>query len=169
MRNSRRLRQALGGPFAVDEIELVFDRDDRRQAERRHAFEHGGEYVARITEEGPPVRFVHRNLQLREWVFLPGNPHQAARDGVARAVGVAVVEAETGRLHGAAEDVEREHRSGQQHAAAVGRFDAGAIEPLAAFDRVQVVHEHVEVPRFGVRLEEAREFGAGVAHHESLV
>ena len=85
---------------------------------------------------------------------MSGNRH-------AGPVGIAVGEAEAGVFDRAALDVEREHRAGQGHAAREHAGDAGAIDALAALDRVQIVHEGVEEPHLGMVGEKALELGFG--------
>ena len=111
----RRLRQSVGSALRVDQVELVLDRDHRRQSERRESRQLILEHAARVAEEALAIVVEHAQLQLRD-VGLPGHGHQRAGDGHAGTIGIAVVEAQAGVLDGAAVDVEREHRAGQRHA-----------------------------------------------------
>ena len=137
-------RGGCGSPAAlrsrVDQIELVFDRDDRRESERAQGLELLFEDAARIAEEARAVVFEHAQLHLRD-VVLPRHRHERSGNRHAGTIRVAVIESEAGGLDGAALDVEREHRAGQGHAAREHAGDTRAVDPLAAFDGVQVVHE----------------------------
>ena len=86
--------------------------------------------------------------------------HQRAGDGHARPVGIAIGEAQAGGFDRAALDIEREHRAGQRHAALEHAGDAGAVDALAALDRVEIVHERVEEAHLRMLGQEALEVGS---------
>ena len=87
---------------------------------------------------------VHRDLHLRDVVAEPGHGGQRAGQRQADAIGVAFVEPEAGRLHRSAEDVEREHRRGQQQAVAVDALEFLGRDPLAARNPHQVGQQQVD-------------------------
>ncbi len=119
LRQARRLNASCRRAFAIDEIELQFDGDDRRKADAAKSFQDGIQYMARIAIERTAIVVAHRHLHLRDVFVRPRHRQQRARHGNAGAIGVAVVEAETGLLDGEALYVEREHRAGQQEATVV--------------------------------------------------
>ena len=91
-RQRRWLRLSGGGALSVHEVELVLDRDHRREVETVELVEHLHEDMSRVAEERPTVGLVHRDLQLRDAIVLPGHRHQRVGQRAAGAVGVALVE-----------------------------------------------------------------------------
>ena len=164
-RQRRWLRLSGGGALSVHEVELVLDRDHRREVETVELVEHLHEDMSRVAEERPTVGLVHRDLQLRDTIVLPGHRHQRVGQRTAGAVGVALVEAESGGLHRAAEDIQSEHRPRQQHPRLVDAGDGVAVDAFAALDGVEVVQEDIEEARPGVLCEEGGQFrGVGRSH-----
>ena len=145
-----RLRAALGRARAVDEVELEFDRHDRGQAARGEAAEQPLEHVARVAVERAAVVLVHGDLHLRHLLAEPRHRHQRAGQRQAQAVGVAFVETEARRLHGAAEHVEREHRCRQQHALPVHALEFLDGDALAARNAHLVRQQQVDVAHLRV-------------------
>ena len=115
-RLSRRLRVACRRALAIDQVELELDGHHGLQAERGEARDDVLEHVPWVTVERRAVVLVHADLHLRDVCAEPRHRHEGAGERQAHAIGVAFVEAEAGRLHGAAEHVEREHRARQQQA-----------------------------------------------------
>lgn len=167
-RQRRRLRHAALEPFAIDEVELVLQRDDRREVQAMEAIEHARQHMARVGEEGSTVGLVHRDLDLGDAVALPRHGDERTGQGLAGTIGVALVEPKTARLDGAALDIEREHRTRQRHALGVKSWQRLPLDPLAALDAVEVVQEDVDVPRVGMACEELLELGES-AHGGSSV
>ena len=164
-RQRRRLGLSCGGACAVDEVELVLDRDHWGEVEPVEPIEHLDEHVTRITEERSPVGLVHRDLQLRHAVGLPRDGHQRVRQRATRSVGVAFIETEAAGLNGTAQHIEGEHGARQHHPRTIDPLDAPAIDPLAAFDRVQIVQEDIEESGIRMPLEKGGQFRKIFAAH----
>jgi hypothetical protein len=141
---SRRLRKAIDGAFAVDEIELELDGDDGRQRCCGEALEHVLEHMPRIAGEWPAIVLVHRYLHLGELVALPWHRYEGPGDRQADAVGVAFVETQASRLHRATQHVEREHRGRQQQARVVHGFELRSGDTLAPRDSQLVRKQQVD-------------------------
>ena len=175
MRYSRRPvsgpRGGCGRPagiaFGIDQIELVFDRDDGRESERAKSLELVFEDAAWIAKESCAAVLEHAQLHLRD-VALPRHGDKSPGNRHAWPIRVAVIEAEASRLNRAALDVEREHRAGQGHAACEHRGDTRAVDPLAALDGVQIVHIRVDEPDLRIIGQEALELTDAGAGHNGL-
>ena len=141
-----RLCVAFGGALRVDEIELEFERDDRRPAARGVALEHGIEDVARVAIERRAVVIEHLDLELRDAWAHPRGREKRLCDRHAGPVGVAFVKAEAGCLDRAAEHVERKHRSGQGNAPLIDARKIGTIDPLAAQHAAEIGQQKVDRP-----------------------
>ena len=152
---SRRLGVALGRALAIDEVELELDRDDRLPAARGIAIEHGVEDVPRIAVKRPAIVVEHLHLELRDARAHPRRGVEGIRDGHAGPVGIALVKPEAGRLDRAAEDVERKHRSGQEHAALVHAGKVGPVHALAAQHAAEIGEQKIHDPHRGTRGEES--------------
>ena len=149
-RLARRLRAALRRALAVDQVELELDRHDRREAEIAEVPQHAGQHMSRIAVKRPAIVLVHADLHLRDFRSEPRDRRERACDRQADPVRVAVVEAETRRLHRAAEHVEREHRRRQQQSVAHDRFQLFDRHALAARDAHLVGQQQVDVAHLRV-------------------
>ena len=97
----------------------------------------------------------HLHLQLRDVRAHPGSREQGPRNGDAGAVGVALVKPEAGGLDRPAEDVEGEHRAGQEHAALVDAGEVRPVDALAAQHAAEIRQQEVEDPHGRTRGEES--------------
>ena len=127
--------------------------------------QHLHQHMPRIAEERSSVGLVHRDLQLRHAIVLPRDGHQCVRQCATGSVGITFIETEAAGLNGAAEHIEGEHGARQHHPRAVDPLDARAIDPLAAFDRVQIVQEDIEEAGVRMPLEKGGEFRKIFAAH----
>jgi hypothetical protein len=162
------LSAPVASAFRIEQVELQLQRDDRRQPQIAEALQHIDEHMARVAVEGRPIVVVHRHLDLRDAFFAaPGHRHQRASDGQAAAIRVAFVKAEAGLLNGAAKDVECEHRTGQQKAAAIDLRQFVDRHALAARDSTQIGEQYVDEARLWVSLAESGQLRGGVSdRHE---
>ena len=160
---------AGGRTLDVDEVELELDRDHRRPAARGIAVEHGIQRVARVAVERPAVVVEHLHLQLRDARSHPGGGVEGPGNGYASAVGVALVEPKAGGLDRAAEDVEGEHRAGQEHAPLVDAWQVSPVDALAAQHAAEIGEQEVDDPHRRTRREESLGIRKLVANqgHES--
>ncbi len=151
---ARRLGVAGGRALDVHEVELELDGDDRMPAARRIAVEHGRECVPRVAVERPPVVVEHLDLELGDARAHPGRREKSLGNGDAGAVGVAFVKAEAGGLDRTAEDVEREHGSGQEHAPLVNAGEVDPVHPLAAQHAAEIGQQEIDDAHRGAGGEE---------------
>ena len=149
------LRVAGGRTLDVDEIELELDRDHRRPAARGIAVEHRIQRVARVAVERPAVVIEHLHLQLRDARSHPWGGVEGPGNGYAGAVGVALVEPKAGGLDRAAEDVEGEHRTRQEHAPLIDARQVGPVDALAAQHAAEIGEQEVDDPHRRTRSEES--------------
>src|SRR5690606_8835212 len=152
LRRSRRLYAALCGALWIEQVELQLDCDHRRQTQRAESIEYAREHMAWIAEKRCAVVVVHRDLNLRyAFVRAPRRGQERAWNRQAAAVRIALVEAEAGLLDRAAEHIEREHRTGQEKAAAPERGRLMQRHALAPKDAVEVRQQDVDEARLRLR------------------
>ena len=146
--SGKRLPGRLGTAFrralAVHEIELEFDGHDRTKPQAAEARGDPRQHVTRVAVERSAVVLVHRDLRLRDVAAEPGHGRKRAGHRQAGAVGIALVEAEAGGLHGSAEYVQREHRPGKQQTVTVNAFEFVHRHALAARDAHLVGQQQVD-------------------------
>jgi hypothetical protein len=160
-RQRRWLRHTPFESRAINEIELVLERDHGCEVETMEAIEHLRQDMSWIREERTTVRLVHRHLNLRDIAALPGHGHQRIGQGLAGSIGVALVEPEAAFLDGAALNVQREHRARKHHAVGVEPLETLPLDAFAALDAVEVVQEDIDVSGVRMALEKPVELGKG--------
>jgi hypothetical protein len=144
LRLCRGLREAGRRARAIDEVELKFDGHHGFESQRLETAQDAFEHVPGVAVEWRPVVLVHRDLHLRNLFAEPRRRHERSRDRQADPVGIALVEAESGRLHRAAQHVEREHGAGQQQPGTVHSLEFRHRDALAARDAHQVRKQQVD-------------------------
>jgi hypothetical protein len=113
-RQAWRLNAPLGGALDIDEIELEFDCDYRREPQLVKAFQHIGQDAPRIAKKSLAIAFAHRYLYLRYISVRPRYGQQGVCDWQAGTIGVAVIETKVSFFDGHAANIERKHGSWQQ-------------------------------------------------------
>ena len=141
----RGLRTAVDGQLAIEQIELQFHRDHRRQALVGEALARTRFSTSRgLAANMPPLASFHAQQQLRHRPLLPGDRTQGARHRTADPVFVADVVAQAGFFDGVAGDVGGDQRHRQADAVGIDLFQRIAGDALAAQQSVHVRQQQVD-------------------------
>jgi hypothetical protein len=141
----------------VEQVELVLDGDDRRQAELAEATEHAGEHVAAVGEVAAAVALLHGEQCLGERRPRPGHRHDGAGDEAAEVVRVAVLAAVGEALDQRAATVEQVPGRGKRQPGARDPLELPQRAALAAQDAVEVRQQQLAVAQARLRATQLRD------------
>ncbi len=129
------------------------------------------QHLARIREERPAFRVVHRKQDLRRRNVRPGNGGQRAGDRSRNRVGIAVAPAIVDAVEGEALGVEQDRRAAEIEPVAEGLCELAASDALAAQDSEHVRLQELELLRVRILLQELLElfrYALGRLAHEAF-
>ena len=155
----------------LEQVELELGRGDRRESHLLQRLHGMSQHLARIREERPALRVVHREQHLRRRHVRPGHGRERAGHRGRDRVGIAVAPAVVDAVEGEALGVEQDGRAAEIEAVGEGLRELAASDALAAQDPEHVRLQELELLRVRIPLQELLELfrhALGRLAHELL-